>query len=314
MTGVGVTLQQLRYFCEVVRQGCNISRASATLHTSQPGVSKQMRQLEREVGAALFLRQRTRISGLTPTGYSVLEYARAAVSAADSIRRIAGDVSPQHGSHFRVGTTHTHARYALSGPVARFIKAHPNVQLHLRHGDPIQIATWVATNEVDLGITAEPMTSFADLVLIPCSQLGRIGLARRGHAFLREKRITLETIAKYPMITYDLAFTGRAQIAAAFARAGLAPQIVLDATDADVMKEYVRQGLGIAIVAENVFVPAEDRGLGVIDVSRLFLPHTVYVMLRKNAYLRKYTYDFIEFVASSLPRRAVDEIIARADG
>jgi LysR family transcriptional regulator, cys regulon transcriptional activator len=306
-----MTLQQLRYFCEVVHQGCNVSRAAVALLTSQPGLSKQLQLLEREIGAPLFVRRHKRLLGLTDVGHAVLDYARTALAAVESIRQIGSEVASPRAGQLTVGTTHTHARYALSKPIARFIKAYPTVQLSLRHGDPIQIATWVTTGEADLGISAEPLTSFRELLLLPCYEQKRIGLAKRGHPFLREKRLSMETIAKYPMITYDLAFTGRAQIAAAFAERKLVPQVVLNATDSDVMKEYVKQGLGIAIVAENVYVPEEDRGLRCIDVSPLFPPHTVYVLLHRAAYLRHYAYGFIELVAPSLKRPRIENALAQ---
>ncbi|MBI3067767.1 MAG: LysR family transcriptional regulator [Betaproteobacteria bacterium] len=307
-----MTLQQLRYFCEIVRQGLNISKAAAALHTSQPGISKQIKEIENELGAALFVRSRKRIVRLTKAGQSVLKFACIAVGAADNIRRVGKEFASPESGDLTVATTHTHARYALPKTIAAFVRRYPRVRLSLRQGNPIETAAWVTSGEADLGITAAPLVPFPNLVLLPCYQQHHIVLAKPGHPFLREKQVSLDVIAKYPMITYDVSFTGRAQIARAFAEKNLVPHVVVSATDADVMKAYVKQGLGIAIVAQNVYVPSEDRGLRMVDVRHLFEPNTVHVVVHREGYLRSCAYEFIELFVPRLTRAVVERAIHAA--
>lgn len=305
-----MTLQQLRFFCEIVDRGLNISSAANALHTSQPGVSKQMKLLEQEFGTALFVRSRKRIVSLTNAGKTVLRYARLSIDAADNICRVGMDFASPDVGDFTIATTHTYARYVLPDTVEKFIRHYPKVRLSLRQGNPTQIAEWISSGELDLGISGYPLGPFSRLLRLPCYEYDRVVLAKEGHPFLREKRITLETIAKYPMITYDSSFTGRAQIATTFADKGLSPHIALSAIDTDVMKAYVKLGLGIAIVSEIVYNAAEDRGLRVVNIRNILKPNVVCVIIRKGVYLRSYAYNFIELFCPKLGRRVVELALA----
>lgn len=304
-----MNLQQLRYVCEIVAQGLNISNAADALHTSQPGISRQLRNLEEELGVKIFLRNRKKIIALTEAGNAVLRVAQRVVGEVRSLRHIGAEFSAKGVGSLTIAATHTHARYALPETIERFTKRYPHVQLRIRQGTPTEIARWVCAGEADLSIATEPLEHFDDLVLLPCYELHRIVLTRPGHPLLRLKRLTLEALAQHPLITYDAAFMARSKIMRAFGERGLTPNIVLSAADADVMKTYVRNGLGVAILAKLAYHPAEDRDLRVVDASHLFEPNTINVGLRRNNYLREYMYDFIELFAPQLTRAKVEKTL-----
>ena len=299
-------LQQLRYICEVARHNLNLSNAAEALFTSQPGVSKQIRSLEEELGVDIFVRHGKRVVAVTEPGKAILEIAQRMLKDVENLRQVGEEFTEEDNGHLTIATTHTQARYALPQVIQRFTKRYPGVRLSLRQGSPTQISELVTSGEADIAIATEAIELYEDLVMLPCYQWNRCVLVPPGHALLKAKKLTLEAIVSFPIITYDFAFTGRSRINQAFADKGLRPNVVLTAIDADVIKTYVELGLGIGIVAMMAYDPKRDTHLRAMDASHLFEPSTTRIGIRKNSYLRGYTYEFIEMFASHLTRKVVD--------
>ena len=302
-----MNLQQLRYLNEIVRQGLNISDAAAALYTSQPGVSKQIRLLEEELGIEIFVRNGKRIVAITEPGKAVLAIVQRILQDAGNLKQVGQEFHSQDSGHLTIATTHTQARYALPPVVKQFIKRYPKVQLGLHQGNPTQIAEQVLNGEADIAIATESLSLYDDLVTLPCYEWHHCVVVPPKHPLLYEKKLTLAKIAQYPIVTYDFAFSGRGKINEAFEKAGITPDIALTAIDADVIKTYVELGLGIGILAEIAFIPERDRHLRMISAKHLFKPNTTRIAIRKNEYLRGYVYDFIELFAPHLTRDAVAE-------
>jgi len=300
-----MNLQQLRYLNEIVRQGLNISDAASALYTSQPGVSKQIRLLEEELGIEIFVRNGKRIVAITEPGKAVLEIAQRMLHEAENLKEAAQDFHSRDRGRLTIATTHTQARYALPQAIKQFIKRYPGVQLGLHQGNPTQIAEQVLGGEADIGIATESLSLYDELVTLPCYEWNHCVITPLHHPLLEEKKLTLAKIAQYPIITYDFAFSGRGKINAAFEAAKIQPNIALTAIDADVIKTYVELGLGIGILATMAYIPERDKHLRMIDAGHLFKPSTTRIAIRKNEYLRRYTYDFIELFAPHLTREAV---------
>ncbi len=307
-----MNLQQLRYLNEIVKQGLKISDAADALYTSQPGVSKQIKLLEDELGIEIFVRNGKRITAITEPGKAILEIAQRMLHDADNLKHVSEEFRAQDSGTLTVATTHTQARYALPPVVKQFIKRYPKVRLNLHQGSPTQIAQQVLSGEADLAIATESLALYDELVTLPCYEWHHCVITPPRHPLLAEKKLTLSKLAQYPIITYDFAFSGRGKINAAFQAKGLAPNIVLTAIDADVIKTYVELGLGIGVVAQMAFVPERDKHLRMIDAAHLFQPSTTRIALRKNEYLRGYGYDFIELFAPQLTRRIVGDALAGA--
>ena len=302
-----MNLQQLRYLNEIVRQGLNISGAAAALYTSQPGVSKQIRLLEEELGIEIFVRNGKRIVAITEPGKAVLAIVQRILQDAGNLKQVGQEFHSQDSGHLTIATTHTQARYALPPVVKQFIKRYPKVQLGLHQGNPTQIAEQVLNGEADIAIATESLSLYDDLVTLPCYEWHHCVVVPPKHPLLEEKKLTLAKIAQYPIVTYDFAFSGRGKINEAFEKAGITPDIALTAIDADVIKTYVELGLGIGILAEIAFIPERDRHLRMISAKHLFKPNTTRIAIRKNEYLRGYVYDFIELFAPHLTRDVVAE-------
>jgi LysR family cys regulon transcriptional activator len=307
-----MTLQQLRYFCEVVRRDLNISRAAEALHVSQPGLSRQLQLLERELEVELFVRNRKRLVRLTPAGSEIHRNAERTLESARNIKEAAREHAGEHHGTLTIATTHTQARYALPDVIRRFAQRYPQVQLSLRQGTPGDVSYLVASGAADLSIATEPIDPPADVVLLPCYQLHRIVLTPAGHPLLKSKRLTLEKLAAYPLITYDYAFIGRSKTLGAFEARGLRPNIVLNAIDADVIKTYVEFGLGIAIVPDMAYDRSRDKTLRAIDARHLFEPNTIHIGIRRNHYLRGYMYAFIEMFSPHLKRADIEKAITES--
>lgn len=305
-----MNIQQLRYLCAIVDHGLNISDAAEALFTSQPGVSKQIRQLEDELGVPVFIRQGKRLACLTEAGAAVVATARRALQEIDNLKRVGAEYTRDDAGTLAIATTHTQARYVLP-PVLRDFSAHyPKVKLVLHQGNPVQVAEQTARGEVDVGIATEALASYPELATLACYQWNRCVLVPRGHPLTKSKPLTLAAIARFPIITYDFAFTGRSQINAAFDAEGLQPNVVLTALDADVIKTYVELGMGIGIVAQMAFDAARDTGLERMDAAHLFAPSTTRLALRKGVFLRGYVYDFIARFAPALDRDTVAAALA----
>jgi LysR family cys regulon transcriptional activator len=307
---MAVKLQQLRYLREIVRAGLSISEAAKTLHTSQPGVSKQIQILEQDLGVRIFERHGKRIVDMTAPGRAVLAIAERLLAETENLKRVGEEFTNDASGRFTIATTHTQARYVLPGVIKRFLDLYPAVQLNIHQGNPTQVAEQAVSGEADLAIATEAFEQFEDeLVLLPCYQWNRSVVVPPGHPLLKETPLTLEAIARYPIITYDFAFTGRSQMNKAFELRGLTPNVVLTAIDADVIKAYVELGLGIGVIASMAFDAKRDAGLRAIDTSHLFESSTTRIGFRRGAYLRRYVYDFIELFAPHLKRETVEAAV-----
>jgi LysR family cys regulon transcriptional activator len=299
-------LQQLRYICEVEKRNLNLSQAADALFTSQPGISRQIKALEEELGVDIFIRHGKRLVAVTEPGQAILEMARRVLMDLDSLKQIGEEFTQEDVGSLTIATTHTQARYALPPVIKQFREKYPAVRLSLRQGSPTQISELTASGEADIAIATEAIEHYSNLAMLPCYQWNRCVLTPPGHPLLKVKKLTLDDIARYPIITYDFAFTGRSKINQAFAALGLNPEVVLTAIDADVIKTYVELGLGIGIVAMMAYNPDRDRLLSALDASHLFDASTTRIGIRKNSYLRGYVYDFIEMFAPHLRRKVVD--------
>lgn len=307
-------LQQLRCLQAVVRHGLNTSTAAQALYTSQSGVSKQIRLLEQELGVELLVRNGKRIVALTEPGRALLAVAERILQEVDNARRIGEEFRNERSGSLTIATTHTQARYVLPEVIRRFRARYPEVRLSLQQGNPMQITEAVIRGEADLCIATEAIAQRAELIALPAYQWNRCVITPPRHPLLRERPLTLEAIARYPIVTYDFAFAGRSLVHHAFERRGLVPEVVLTAVDSDVIKTYVELGLGVGIVARMAFDPKRDRGLRAIDADHLFAPSLARIGLRRDAYLRAYVYEFIELFAPYLDRKAVDTALAAGSG
>ncbi|CAE6490092.1 LysR family cys regulon transcriptional activator [Nitrosomonas nitrosa] len=298
-------LQQLRYLSEIVRQNLNLSKAAERLHTSQPGISRQIQLLEEELGVTIFVRNGKRIVKLTPPGQAIIGIAEKMLKDAENLKQIGLEFSDSASGELIIATTHTQARYALPPIIKRFTERYPKVKLILRQGSPTQISELVSSGEANLAIATEAIELFEELVMLPCYQWNRCIIVPPKHPLLRQQPVTLEAIALYPIITYDFAFTGRSKINQAFESKKLTPNVVLTAIDADVIKTYVELGLGIGILAKMAFDPHRDKHLRAIDASHLFEASMTRIGISRNSYIRSYVYDFIEMFAPHLDQATV---------
>ncbi len=301
-----VKLQQLRYIVEIQRQGLNVSEAAETLFTSQPGISKQVKLLEDELGVQIFERSGKRFTGVTEPGKAVLSIAEHILREAENLKRASAEFATGDTGRLVLAATHTQARYALPIVVRDFVMQHPTVKLELHQGSPTQIADWVVAGEADLGIATEALDQYPQLVTLPVRQWSHCVIAPEGHPILKSQPLSLSELAKWPLITYDTAFTGRSRINRAFERIGAVPNVALTALDADVIKTYVSLGLGLGIISALAFDAQRDSGLSALDASHLFESNTTRLALRRGTYLRRYDYDFIGLFASHLSRRVVE--------
>jgi LysR family cys regulon transcriptional activator len=306
-------LQQLRYLTEVVRRGLNVSEAAEALHTSQPGVSKQIRALEDELGIQVFVRHGKRLVSVTEPGKAVVTIAERILAEAQNLRRAGEEFANDQIGTLTIAATHTQARYALPKAVAAFKRKYPKVELVLHQGNPTQICEQVIAGEADMGVATEMISEYPELVSLPVYQWNRCVVVPPKHPLLR-KALTLEALAQHPIVTYDYAFANRSLVQKAFEVRGLSPQIVLSAQDSDVIKTYVELGLGVGILAKMAFDPQRDRALRAIDASHLFESSTTRLGIKRGAYLRRYAYDFIETFAPQLPRALVERIVQGEEG
>ena len=299
-------LQQLRYLVEIARHDLNVSEAAESLHTSQPGVSKQIKLLEDELGIVVFERSGKRMTAITEPGKAVLEIAERMLRDAENIKRVCDEFAGGDSGRLVIATTHTQARYALPEVVKRFVERHPRVRLSLHQGSPTQIAEWTLKGEADIAIATEALDQYPQLIMLPCYQWMHCVIAPDGHPILAEQPLSLAALARWPLVTYDSAFAGRSRINKAFERAQLTPNVILAAIDADVIKTYVSLGLGLGIIARMAFDPVRDSGLQALDAGHLFGSNTTRIGLRRGTHIRRYEYDFIELFAPQLTHRAVD--------
>jgi LysR family cys regulon transcriptional activator len=307
-------LQQLRYLTEVVRRGLNVSEAADALHTSQPGVSKQIRSLEDELGIQVFVRHGKRLVAITEPGKTVVAIAERILSEAQNLKRAGEEFANDQLGTLTIAATHTQARYALPKAVAAFKRRYPKVKLVIHQGNPTQICEQVLTGEADLCVATEAIAEYPELVSMPVYQWNRCVVVPPKHPLLKAAPLTLERLVEYPIVTYDFAFANRSLVEKAFENRGLQPNVVLTALDSDVIKTYVELGLGIGILAKMAFDPKRDATLRAIDASHLFESSTTRLGIKRNAYLRRYAYEFIELFAPHLPRSTVERAVIGKEG
>ncbi len=299
-------IQQLRYIVEIVNQNLNVTEAANALFTSQPGISKQVRLLEDELGLEIFERNGKHIKSLTPAGQKIVAIARELLVKTQSIRAVANEYTqPNHGV-LRIATTNTQARYVLPPVIERFSKKYPDVSLHIHQGSPTQIYDALLSGEVDIAITTEAQYLFDDVVLLPCYMWNRSVLIKHDHPLAQCNNLTIEELGKYPLVTYTFGFTGVSDLDYAFNRAGILPNIVFTATDADVIKTYVRLGLGVGIMASMAHTK-DDGDLLALNADHLFNPSTVQIAFKHSTFLRAYMYDFIQYFSPHLTRELVEK-------
>lgn len=298
-------MQQLRYIVEIVNQNLNVTEAANALYTSQPGISKQVRALEDELGIEIFERNGKHIKSITPAGKKIVAIARELLVKAQGIRAVADEYTqPNHGV-LRIATTNTQARYMLPKVVERFSKQYPDVSLHIHQGSPTQIHDALILGEVDLAITTEAPYLFDDLIQLPCYLWNRSVIVKPDHPLTSVKNLTIEELGKYPLVTYTFGFTGVSDLDYAFNSAGILPNIVFTATDADVIKTYVRLGLGVGIMASMAHTEA-DTDLVAIDARHLFRSSMTQIVFKHSTFLRNYMYDFMAYFAPHLTRTLVE--------
>jgi len=309
-----MNFQQLRSVREAVRQGFNLTAVADALHTSQPGVSRQIRELEEELGIELFVRAGKRLTGLTPPGQAVLPIIERMLGEAANLKRAGEDFARQDSGVLTVAASHSQARYALPHVVRDFRAKHPRVNLRIHQGSPTQVAQMLLKGEADLGVATEALALYPELVALPCYQWTHVVLVTPGHPLAedadRGEPLSLQRLAEFGLITYDEGYTGRSHIDDAFGRAQIQPSIVLEAMDADVIKTYVELGMGVGIVAAIAVDEQRDTGLLVLEARHLFAPNTTRVAIPRAAYLRRYAFDFIETFVPTLTRSVVEQALA----
>ncbi len=300
-------LHQLRYLAAIAQNGLNITAAAEKLHTSQPGVSKQIKLLEDELGFQIFVRDGRNLSRVTPAGQQVIDRAVRILREVQNIKRLSDDFKDESRGTLSIGTTHTQARYVLPEVIRKFREQYPEVRLHLHQGTSEQIAEMAALDRIDFAIATGSQSLFDGHALLPCYRWHRDVVVPKGHPLARQKSPTLKQLAAYPIVTYVFGFSGPSSLMEIFAKEGLVPDVALTARDADVIKTYVRLGLGIGIVACVAIDPEDDADLVRIDTSHLFPAHTTWIGFRRGGLLRKYQLDFVQQFAPHLTRRVIEK-------
>ena len=304
-------LQQLRYIWEVAHHDLNVSATAQSLFTSQPGISKQIRLLEDELGVEIFARSGKHLTHITPAGEAILKAAGEVLRKVEGIKQVAQEFSDERKGALSIATTHTQARYALPPVIRKFMASYPDVSLHMHQGTPLQISELAADGTVDFAIATEALELFGDLIMMPCYRWNRTVLVPKNHPLTQISRLKLSDVAEFPIVTYVFGFTGRSKLDEAFIEEGLSPKVVFTAADADVIKTYVRLGLGIGIVAKMAYDPELDQDLVPLDVSHLFDASVTKIGFRRGTFLRGFMYEFIELFAPHLTRDLVDEAYRR---
>ncbi|MEO0442275.1 MAG: HTH-type transcriptional regulator CysB [Pseudomonadota bacterium] len=300
-------LQQLRYIWEVAHHDLNVSATAQSLYTSQPGISKQIRLLEDELGVEIFSRSGKHLTRITPAGEAILKTTGEILRKVESIKQVAQEFSNDKKGSLSLATTHTQARYVLPKVIKGFIDRYPEVALHMHQGTPMQISEMAADGTVDFAIATEAMELFSDLIMMPCYQWNRAIVVPKDHPLCQLSELTLEEVSKHPIVTYVFGFTGRSKLDEAFMERGLVPRIVFTAADADVIKTYVRLGLGVGIIAKMAFSEELDTDLVALDASALFKPSITKIGFRRGTFIRGFMYEFIESFAPHLSRNMVEE-------
>jgi LysR family transcriptional regulator, cys regulon transcriptional activator len=309
-----MNFHQLQYAVAIAHHGLSVTQAASALGTSQPAISRALKALERELGFDLFVREGRAFSRITPQGTQVLEYATRALAEIASLKAVAADLNQDNRGTLSIATTHTQARYVLPPVVQTFRERYPEVELHLHQGTSEQIAEMVATDRVQLAIATGSDALFPGLVLLPVYRWHRQVIVPKRHPLAGTRKLTLQELAKYPLVTYVFSFSGGSSLQNVFSREGLSPKVALTARDSDVIKTYVRLGLGVGIVASVAIEPAHDADLVVLDASHLFPIHTTWVGFRRGTLLRNFAYEFMQLFGPHLDRQLIDRAIEARDG
>jgi LysR family cys regulon transcriptional activator len=307
-----MNFQQLRSIREASRRGYNLTEVANVLFTSQPGVSRQIRELEEELGVEIFERNGKRLTGLTDPGKGILQIIDRLLLEAENLQQASQEYSGVKSGTLTVATTHTQARYVLPKVVQAFRAAFPDVRIALQQSSPEHIAEWVLSGKADIGIATEGLSQFEDLISFPCYRWNHVIVVPDGHPLAAHAKVSLQDLAAYPLITYDVGFTGRSHIDDAFKQAGIATDIVLTAMDSDVIQQYVALGLGVGIVASMAIEKSNGKGLKALDATHLFAPNVTRLAVRRGAYLRSYTYDFILQFAPELKRADIESALTKS--
>lgn len=308
-----MNFQQLRYVREAVRNRFNLTEVASLLHTSQPGVSRQIGELESELGIDIFVRSGKRLTGLTPLGETVLPYVGRILQDVENLKRIGEDFSNSLEGKLSIAATHSQARYALPHAVRDFRLMYPQVSLHLHQGSPRQVAEMLLHGEADIGVATEALVLYPQLVTLPCYRWTHSIIVPPIHPLLSvEGLLSLEQLVKHPIITYEQGYTGRAHIDQAFKGSGLSPDVVLTAMDADVIKTYVELGMGVGIVASIALDEDRDSALKIIDAGHLFAINQTRLAIRQGNWLRGFAYKFIEAFVPTLTKDVVERAITES--
>ena len=306
-----MNLQQFRYVLEVSRRNLNVSEAAEALHTSQPGVSKQIRALEEELGTAIFVRQGRRFAAITDAGREIVAVVERILAEVTNLKAVGEEFAHHAKGNLAVAVTHTQARYALPSVVTAFKKRFPEVKLKLLQGNPHQLARMVVSGEADVAIATEALDEYPELLTLPCYSWHHCVVVPEGHPLAQATPLTLEAIARYPIITYDPTFAGRNAVDRSFAARQLQPEVVLSALDSDVIKSYVSLGLGVGIISARAFREGKDEGLVALDCDHLFPTQTTRLAYKRGAYLRAYTVEFIRLLAPNVRAKDLKQLEAR---
>ena len=307
-----MNLHQFRFVQEAVRRNLNLTEAARALHTSQPGVSKAIIELEEELGIEIFARHGKRLKRVTEPGQHVLKSIELILREVGNLKRIGEQFSAEDSGTLSIATTHTQARYVLPEPVAKLRLAYPKVNVSLHQGSPEQVARMLIDEVAEIGIATEALAGYAELVTLPCYEWQHVLVLPVGHPLCLKEHLTLEDIAQEPLITYHPSYTGRTKIDQAFASLKLEPRIALEAIDSDVIKTYVRLGLGVGIAAEmavrDVMADGDKSDLVVRPAGHLFGQNVTRVAFKRGAYLRNFVYKFAELLSDRLSR----DLVAKA--
>ncbi|MGR6834300.1 HTH-type transcriptional regulator CysB [Aliivibrio wodanis] len=300
-------LQQLRYIVEVVNHRLNVSSTAEALYTSQPGISKQVRLLEDELGVQIFERSGKHLTRVTPSGEEIVKISREILSRVESIKSVAGEHTHPERGVLNITTTHTQARYALPDVIKGFKTRYPDVSLHMHQGTPTQMSDAIAKGTADFAIATEALHLYQDAIMLPCYHWNRSIVVTKDHPLALKSSITIEDLAAYDLVTYVFGFTGRSALDSAFNKAGLKPKIVFTATDADVIKTYVRLGIGVGVIASMAMDPDRDSDLVALDASHIFDASTTTIGFKRGSFLKSYMFDFMERFAPHLTRPIVEQ-------
>ena len=300
-----MNLHQFRFVQEAARRGLNLTEAAKALHTSQPGVSKAIIELEEELGIDIFTRHGKRLKRITEPGQHVLDSIAVIMREVGNLKRIGEQYSAQDTGTLSIATTHTQARYVLPLPVAKLHEQYPKVNISLHQGAPDQVARMVIEETAEIGIATESLANYPELVTLPCYEWQHVLVLPAAHALSKKERLTLEDIAFEPLITYHPSFTGRTRIDNAFAQRQLTPRVVLEAIDSDVIKTYVRLGLGIGIVAEMAVAADKDTDLATRPLGQLLGQNVARIALKRGAYLRDFVYHFASLLSDRLDKNLI---------